>query len=68
MADASVDDLLEAARERGVPMTVFDPGDDKVRVRYDAELALVGPDGHVVWRGNTVPSDCLAIIDRIRGA
>ncbi|MFT5181036.1 MAG: 2-polyprenyl-6-methoxyphenol hydroxylase-like FAD-dependent oxidoreductase [Alphaproteobacteria bacterium] len=67
-ANAPVDDLLAAARQRGLPVTVFEPGSDVVRARYDADLALVGPDGHIVWRGDKVPGDCGALIDRIRGA
>jgi hypothetical protein len=67
-AEAPVDDLLVAARARTVPVTVFEPGDDKVRERYDADLALIGPDGHVVWRGNALQTDGAALIDRIRGA
>jgi 2-polyprenyl-6-methoxyphenol hydroxylase-like FAD-dependent oxidoreductase len=66
--DTPVDDLLLAAHERGVPVIVFAPGSDVVRERYEADLALVGPDGHVVWRGNETPTDCGALIDRIRGA
>ncbi len=67
-ASAPTDDLCAAARERGVPVTIFEPGDDKIRERYEADLALIGPDGHVAWRGNEAPTDCLALIDRIRGA
>jgi 2-polyprenyl-6-methoxyphenol hydroxylase-like FAD-dependent oxidoreductase len=67
-ADTPIGDLLEAARERVVPMSVFEPGDDSVRERYEADLALIGPDGHVVWRGNEAPADCLELFDRIRGA
>ena len=67
-ANAPVEDLMVAAQERDVPMSVFEPGDDIVRERYDADLALVGPDGHVVWRGDEVPADCGALVDLIRGA
>ena len=67
-AAAPIDELISAARDRAVPMFVFEPGDDKVRERYETDLALAGPDGHVVWRGDTLPNDCTALIDRIRGA
>ncbi|NNE85994.1 MAG: hypothetical protein HKN28_18685 [Alphaproteobacteria bacterium] len=63
-----VDNLIAAAQESGVPVSVFEPADDAVRERYAAKLALVGPDGHVVWRGDTLPADCSELIDRIRGA
>jgi hypothetical protein len=31
-------------------------------------LLLSRPDQHIAWRGNTVPENPLALIDRIRGA
>lgn len=64
----AVDDLLSAAGERGVPLTVVELDETGVRERYEADLALVAPDGHVVWRGNELPADCGALIGRIRGA
>jgi 2-polyprenyl-6-methoxyphenol hydroxylase-like FAD-dependent oxidoreductase len=66
-ADTPVDSLVEVAQESGVPVSVFEPADDAVRERYAANLALIGPDGHVVWRGDTLPDDCGALMDRIRG-
>jgi len=67
-ADVPVDDLLLAARARGVPVTIVDLIEDGARERYEADLALVAPDGHVAWRGNGLPADRAALIDRIRGA
>lgn len=66
--DTPVDGLIEAAQESGVPVSVFEPADDAVRERYAAKLALIGSDGHVVWRGDALPDDCGELIDRIRGA
>ena len=31
-------------------------------------LDLFGTDGHVAWRGEAAPPDCLALIDTVRGA
>ena len=67
-ANRAVDDLLSAAAERSVPITVVDLDETSVRERYKAELVLIAPDGHVAWRGNEPPADCAALIDRIRGA
>ena len=33
-----------------------------------SRLVLSRPDQHVAWRGNTLPPDPLALIDRVRGA
>jgi hypothetical protein len=58
--------LLAAAEARGVPLHLLD-----VATRepvYAEKLVLSRPDQHVAWRGNAVPADPLALIDRIRGA
>jgi 2-polyprenyl-6-methoxyphenol hydroxylase-like FAD-dependent oxidoreductase len=67
--DAALDvaALEAAARRREVPLRVLDverpaTGDP------DSALVLSRPDQHVTWRGNTLPADPLALIDRIRGA
>ncbi len=44
--------LEAAARSRGVP----------------CGLLLSRPDQHVAWRGDSLPADPLALIDRVRGA
>lgn len=48
--------LLEAAKARGVPMTLTDVRDDAARRAYERRLCLVRPDGHVAWRGEALPS------------
>ncbi len=59
-----------AARHRGVPLKVLDIGRSTAATAlYDgAGLVLSRPDQHVAWRGNTLPADPLALIDRVRGA
>jgi 2-polyprenyl-6-methoxyphenol hydroxylase-like FAD-dependent oxidoreductase len=59
--------LETAARRRELPLRILDverpaSGDP------DHALVLSRPDQHVAWRGNTLPADPLALIDRIRGA
>jgi hypothetical protein len=60
--------LLEAARERGVPMRAEQLAGEEIERLYERPLVLVRPDGHVAWRGDIAPADPLAIVDRIRGA
>jgi hypothetical protein len=60
--------IAEAARARRVPCAVADLGDPAARALYECTFALVRPDGHVAWRGDRVPADPLALIDRVRGA
>ena len=60
--------LTEAARARGMPLTVERIEMAAARETYGAALCLVRPDGHVAWRGNLDPSDAGAVIDTVRGA
>ena len=67
-ADRDVEPMLVAARERGLPLDVLDLREDRVRTIYERDLVLVRPDQHVAWRGDAVPDDPGAILDRVRGA
>jgi 2-polyprenyl-6-methoxyphenol hydroxylase-like FAD-dependent oxidoreductase len=60
--------LQVAAERRGVPLTVLDVDATAARGLYGHRLMLSRPDQHVAWRGDALPSDPLALIDRIRGA
>ena len=61
--------LVAGAQAAGLPLTVVDLDDEAVAALYAATLVLIRPDGHVAWRGNTVPAGrSRAIIDRVRGA
>jgi hypothetical protein len=69
-AEAVISPLVEAARRRGVPLTVLDvqPGREFDRQVYAQRLVLARPDQHIAWRGDCLPADCGALIDLIRGA
>ena len=67
-ADIDVAAFVRAASERDVPFEVVDIRDEKARCLYERNLVLVRPDQHVAWRGNDVPTDALAVVDRVRGA
>ena len=60
--------LRASAEARGVPLAVTAVDDAHARELYDADLVLVRPDHHVAWRGDRLPRDCGALIDRVRGA
>lgn len=59
--------LATAAATRGVPLTVVEVPGDAARDLYACDLALVRPDQHVAWRGNTAPADPLALLDHVVG-
>jgi 2-polyprenyl-6-methoxyphenol hydroxylase-like FAD-dependent oxidoreductase len=68
--DAAIDvaPLVAAAEHRRVPLTVVDVVSSTATDMYGHQLVLSRPDQHVAWRGHAVPSDPLALIDRVRGA
>ena len=49
--------LESAMRALGAPLNVLDISDPVVRKVYERDLILVRPDLHVVWRGDSAPSD-----------
>jgi 2-polyprenyl-6-methoxyphenol hydroxylase-like FAD-dependent oxidoreductase len=60
--------LEAAARNRGVPLKVLDIERPATAIFYGDGLVLSRPDQHVAWRGDRLPADPLALIDRVRGA
>ena len=60
--------LVSAANQREMPLTVFNIDSADAAKLYETKLVLARPDGHVAWRGDALPADPLALIDRIRGA
>jgi 2-polyprenyl-6-methoxyphenol hydroxylase-like FAD-dependent oxidoreductase len=62
--------LLEAARRRGVPLTMLDvqPGREFDKDVYARALVLARPDQHIAWRGDALPADCASLVELIRGA
>lgn len=68
-ADAPpVDNLRAVAARRGMPLKVIDIDDPEPCALYEKKLVLVRPDGHVAWRGDDLPVNGVAVIDRMRGA
>lgn len=61
-----VDVLVSAAAARRVPLRVVDV-DPAEASPYDHALVLSRPDGHVAWRGASVPQDPVELIDLVRG-
>jgi 2-polyprenyl-6-methoxyphenol hydroxylase-like FAD-dependent oxidoreductase len=66
--DVDCSALVDAADDRGVPLTVVDIRDPHARKLYERDLVLIRPDHHVAWRGDAAPADAYAVIDRVRGA
>lgn len=60
--------LLQAARRRKMALDVHDIPDRNIADLYERKLVIVRPDGHVAWRGDTIPPEPHRILDRLRGA
>jgi 2-polyprenyl-6-methoxyphenol hydroxylase-like FAD-dependent oxidoreductase len=60
--------LLEAARQRHLPLTFTAIAEPHIAALYERKFVLVRPDGHVAWRGDRMPEDALCVIDVVRGA
>ena len=58
---------MAAAKRAGVPLTVLNFRDPKLRELYGAPLALIRPDQYVAWRGARA-ADPDHIIAIVRGA
>jgi 2-polyprenyl-6-methoxyphenol hydroxylase-like FAD-dependent oxidoreductase len=60
--------LQEAAARRGVPLQVLNLDSNEAQALYPQAFVLSRPDQHIAWRGDFMPSDPMALIDRVRGA
>ncbi|MBR9763396.1 MAG: NAD(P)-binding protein [Rhodobacteraceae bacterium] len=58
--------LLDAATEIGLPLTVVSAAEPDLRALYGADYALVRPDQHIAWRGDSLDSP-RELLDRLRG-
>jgi 2-polyprenyl-6-methoxyphenol hydroxylase-like FAD-dependent oxidoreductase len=57
-----------AARKAGLPLDLVALDEPLVQEAYERRMVLVRPDGHVAWRGDTIPQNAGEIIDKMRGA
>ncbi|HEX7741607.1 MAG TPA: hypothetical protein VF442_04105, partial [Sphingobium sp.] len=62
-----VDAIFAAAKARGVPVELLDVPPGASPQAYRHALVLSRPDRHICWRGDAVPDDPGAVIDRITG-
>lgn len=60
--------LVEAARAVGMPISLIDLSREALPGVYDRRFVIARPDMHVGWRGDAVPADAAALVDRLRGA
>ena len=67
-ADAPDPEVIEQAfAARRVPLAILPVADPAIGALYERRLVLVRPDGHVAWRGDALPADPGALVERVRG-
>jgi 2-polyprenyl-6-methoxyphenol hydroxylase-like FAD-dependent oxidoreductase len=62
-----VTNLEKACQSKNVPLKAYSIDHQAIAKLYEKAYVLVRPDGHVAWRGDELPKDPGAVIDRIRG-
>ena len=60
--EQTIESFRSAAKHAGLPLTIVEPRDPRLRARYAAPLALIRPDQHVAWRGHEGFSDLLDVV------
>ncbi len=68
LANPGSDAMQREAKSRGLPLQTVVLDEPKLQALYERRFVLVRPDGHVAWRADAMPSDCGALLDRVRGA
>jgi 2-polyprenyl-6-methoxyphenol hydroxylase-like FAD-dependent oxidoreductase len=66
-AELDVATLEAAARQRGMPLKVLRIDRPMPDIFGGSRVVLSRPDQHVAWRGDSIRSDPLALIDQVRG-
>ena len=63
-----LDGFERAFAQRRVPLDVTRCENEEITKLYEFPFVLVRPDGHVAWRGNSMPDDPRRLADVVRGA
>jgi len=59
--------LLAAAQTAGLPLDVLDVQSADAASLYRHKLLICRSDQHIAWRGNSVPEDCAALVEKLAG-
>ncbi len=66
-ANADGISLQKAFASVAAPLSILPIEDATIAALYERRLVLVGPDQHVVWRGDEAPNDPSALVARVTG-
>jgi len=59
--------FVDAAARRTLPLKIVSLAMPEARDLYGVDYALLRPDQHVAWRGNTIPQDCDSVLAAVSG-
>lgn len=65
--EESFAEFAGSAAERSIPIEVQSISDAAAAPLYERRYVLVRPDGHVAWRGDTLPRDARSFWDTVSG-
>jgi 2-polyprenyl-6-methoxyphenol hydroxylase-like FAD-dependent oxidoreductase len=66
-SDERVQRVADAARDARMPLALHTLDEPAVAALYEKRHVLVRPDGHVAWRGDTLPVDPTTLLATITG-
>ena len=66
-SEEEVEQTAQADQNAGQHVEAVDHLVPEAAAAYECALTLVQPDGFVAWRGESLPSEAGAILDRVRG-
>ncbi len=65
--DASLDGVIAAAQQAGVPLDAVKIDDPAIAALYEKAFVLIRPDGIVAWRSDVLPDDFGAVLATVTG-
>jgi hypothetical protein len=66
-AEVDVKPLVQAAQDRGMPLSILDVTDADFPSAYRHALVIARPDRHIAWRGDRLPEDVATLTDQLAG-
>jgi 2-polyprenyl-6-methoxyphenol hydroxylase-like FAD-dependent oxidoreductase len=66
-ADSNINGLVESAASIGMPLTILRVQPRETPKAYATKLVLCRTDQHIVWRGNSLPSDIALFLQQLTG-
>jgi 2-polyprenyl-6-methoxyphenol hydroxylase-like FAD-dependent oxidoreductase len=67
-SETNLSPIERAAEKLQLPLKIEIIQNEDISILYQKKLVLVRPDGHVAWRGNSLPNNCTELLDIARGA